>query len=312
MYYDYSKILSYNALINFLIGERGVGKTYGAVKFVTSSFIKKQEQFAYIRRYKSDLKASCETFFKSVSDNDEFPNHELKFSRGKFYIDNQIAGFSMTLSTAQDLKSSNFDGVKNIIFDEFIIDEGQKKYYLQNEVHVFLNLIETIARMRNIRIFLLGNSGNLITNPYFLYFDLTLPYNSDIKTFKNGLILLQYMKNEEYRIEKSNTRFGKLVQGTPYEQYAIENQDIRLNNRSFIEKKKSTSKFYFAFIYNGHTYGVWEDYHEGKVYVSSDYIKNTPYMFVFSLSDHNENTLLINSFNKYTCWKFFLNNFNLR
>ena len=58
MYYNYNKILTYNALLNFLIGERGVGKTYGAVKFVTKQFIKKNEQFAYIRRYKSDLKSS--------------------------------------------------------------------------------------------------------------------------------------------------------------------------------------------------------------------------------------------------------------
>ena len=89
---------------------------------------------------------------------------------------------------------------------------GQKKYYLHNEVEVFLNLIETIARMRNVRVFLLGNAGNIITNPYFLYFDLNIPYNTDIKTFKDGLILVQYMKNEEYRKTKSMTRFGKLVE----------------------------------------------------------------------------------------------------
>lgn len=61
----------------------------------------------------------------------------------------------MTLSTAQDLKSSNFSKVKYIIFDEFIIEEGQKKYYLNNEVFIFLNLIETIARLRDVKIFLL-------------------------------------------------------------------------------------------------------------------------------------------------------------
>lgn len=51
-----------------------------------------------------------------------------------------------------------------------------------------------------------------ITNPYFLYFDLKLPYNSDIALYKNGLILVQYMKNEEYREIKKKSRFGKLVE----------------------------------------------------------------------------------------------------
>lgn len=128
----------------------------------------------------------------------------------KFYCDDSICGYAMKLSTAQDLKSSNFNKVKTIIFDEFIIEEGQKKYYLKNEVFTFLNLLETIGRMRDIRVFLLANSVT-ITNPYFIYFDLKLPYNSDIVTYKNGLILVQYMKNEDYRKEKKKSKFGQLV-----------------------------------------------------------------------------------------------------
>lgn len=72
-----------------------------------------------------------------------------------FIVTEKFVGYAMTLSTAQDLKSSNFSNVKYIIFDEFIIEEGQKKTYLKNEVFVFLNLIETIARLRDVRVFLL-------------------------------------------------------------------------------------------------------------------------------------------------------------
>lgn len=92
-----------------------------------------------------------------------------------------------------------------------LLKNGQKKYYLNNEVVIFLNLIETIARMRDIKVFMLANPANIYTNPYFVYFDLSLPFNNDIKLFKDNLILLQYMKNEEYREEKRKTRFGKLV-----------------------------------------------------------------------------------------------------
>lgn len=286
------------------------GKTYGAVKFVTKQFIKKNEQFAYIRRYKSDLKQSVSTFFTSVINNKEFPKNNLSSKHDKFLCDGNICGYAMTLSTAQDLKSTNFDNVKTIIFDEFIIDEGQKKYYLHNEVETFLNLIETIARMRNIRVFLLGNAGNVVTNPYFLYFDLSLPFNNDIKTFKNGLILLQYMNNEEYRKAKSQTPFGRLVAGTSYEKYAIENQDTHIN-KNFIEHKQATSKFTFAFIHENETFGVWFDYLQGKVYVSKDYIKNTPYIFATTLKDHTENTLFLSSAKKYNCWKNFIENYQL-
>lgn len=310
IYYNYNKILSYNALLNFIIGERGVGKTYGIVKYVTKKFIEKQEQFAYIRRYKSDLRKSVPTFFTSVINNNEFENHNLSSSKDTFRCDGDICGFAMTLSTAQDLKSANFDKVKYIIFDEFIIDEGQKKYYLKNEVFTFLNLVETISRLRDVKIILIGNAGNLITNPYFLYFDMNLPYNNDIITFKDGLIALHYVKNLKYRETKQATKFGKLVAGTSYEKFAIKNEDVRMNT-TFIEKKKQNAKFNFAFVYNGITYGIWFDNKLGKIYVSNDYEKNTPLIFSCTLSDHTENTLLLKSIRTYRCWKFFIDNFQL-
>lgn len=61
-------------------------------------------------------------------------------------------GYACSLTSAQSLKSVNFNRVKNIIFDEFIAEDGR---YLSNEVHKFLSLIETIARMRDVRIFML-------------------------------------------------------------------------------------------------------------------------------------------------------------
>ena len=194
--------------------------------------------------------------------------------------------------------------------DEFIIDEGVKKYYLSNEVEVFLNLIETIARMRNIKVFLLGNAGNLITNPYFLYFGLSIPTQNDIRTFKDGLVLVQYMKNDEYRKKKQETKFGKLVSGTNYEKFAILNQDNKINN-DFIEKKKATSRFNFAFIYQGAVFGVWFDFQEGKIFVSSDYYKSSPNIFALTTRDHTENTMLMKSINKYQCWKKFIDNYEI-
>lgn len=216
----------------------------------------------------------------------------------------------MTLSTAQDLKSANFSKVTTIIFDEFIIEEGQKKYYLSNEVIIFLNLIETIARMRDIKIFMLANPANIYTNPYFLYFDLSLPFNNDIKLFKDNMILLQYMKNEEYRTAKRQTKFGKLIAGTSFEDYAINNKCLN-ENKNFIEKKSGTAKFSFAFIYKSEYFGVWNDFANGKIYVSFDYDKNSPFIFATTLDDHSPNTLLMSRARKYNCWKIFIENFNL-
>ena len=177
MYYDITKILTYNAFINILIGERGVGKTYSVSKFVTKQYINKKYEFAYIRRYKSEISKSARHFFDALKVNNEFPKHELLVKGSTFQIDGLTAGYSMPLTTAQSLKSVNFSKVKYIIFDEFIVENGRNNY-LKNEVEIFLGLIETIARMRDVKIFMLGNAVTQF-NPYFMFFNLTLPYNND-------------------------------------------------------------------------------------------------------------------------------------
>ena len=237
-YYNYDRIISYNALLNMLVGPRGIGKTFGATEFVVNQFIKKKHEFVYLRRYKTELSKSAKNFFSAIVKENKFPNHTFDVHGLNFKIDDNIAGYGMTLSTAQQLKSSNFPNVKTIIFDEFLIEPGQG-HYLKNEVFAFLGLIETIARTRDIRVIMLGNSVSEI-NPYCLFFDISIPYNNDIKLFKDGMILLQYIRMSNFQQAKKETRFGRLVAGTEYESYAIENNFID-ESKLFIEKKSGQS-----------------------------------------------------------------------
>ena len=288
IYYNYNRIVSYGSLLNMLIGERGVGKTFGASELVTNAFIKKRRQFVYLRRYKSELAKSSKKFFSALIKENKFPDHQLEVKGSTYYIDDEVAGYSMTLSTAQQLKGTNYDQVYYIIFDEFLIEEGQG-HYLKNEVFSFLGLIETIARMREIKVFMLANAVSEI-NPYFLFFNLSLPYNNDIKLFKDGLILLQYMKNEKYRQAKKETKFGKLISGTDYEDYSVNNKFYD-ENKNFIEKKSGNAKFSFSFIYKGNILGVWIDYDNSKMYISNDYLNNG-LVFATTTEDHSPNTML--------------------
>ena len=156
MFYNYNKILSYNALLNFLVGERGVGKSYGAKKFVINQFLKKKYHFAYIRRFKTELmQKDLNKFFNKVQK--EFPEVELKVKNKDFYINNELAGYAMTLTEAQNLKGTEFDSVRTIIFDEFIIEDNVH-HYLKDEVFNFLSLCETLSRLNDFRCFLLANA----------------------------------------------------------------------------------------------------------------------------------------------------------
>ena len=58
IYYNPERIISFNALLNLIIGERGVGKSYGFKTFAVKRFLNKHKQFAYVRRYETDLAES--------------------------------------------------------------------------------------------------------------------------------------------------------------------------------------------------------------------------------------------------------------
>ena len=228
MYYNPDDTLSRNRLFNFVVGPRGAGKTYGAKKRAIKNFIDKGEQFVYLRRYDTEMPQSqMRNFFDDIME--EFPDHEFKADRGLFRIDKEIAGWYFPLSKAVMLKSVPFPHVSLIIFDEFIIGAGAYRY-LQNEVVTFLEAYSTISRDRDIPVLFLSNAVTF-ANPYFLYFNITLEKGQKRKLKKD--IQLELVSNPAYISHAKQTRFGKLVEGTEYGSYAMDNEFL-LDTESFI------------------------------------------------------------------------------
>ena len=298
IFLNFNKILSYGSFLTFVLAERGVGKSYGAKKFIINHFKKTGKQTVYLRRYNKELqeammKKSIPIFFDQVKD--EFPDDKLSNSKELLYCNKKVCGYGIALSTSNILKSATFEGVDTIIFDEFIIDKGCY-HYLQNEVTAFFELIETVGRLRNIRVLCLGNAIS-ITNPYFMELNLGLPYNSEYKIFKRDdkgqpLITVYYGMNLKYRETKKSTRFGQLIEGTTYGKYAIDNEMLR-DSKAFLGKKTKDSKFFFILKLNGKNVGIWIDYKLTKMFLSYDYDPNCPIVFSINSQDHDENTILI-------------------
>ena len=317
-FYSLDKVISYNIPVNIIITERGYGKSFSVKEYVINKFLKKKESFMYIRRYENEIKSVFEhgsldnpkDFFDDLKD--KFPDHNLETKNRKFYIDGTVFGYAKRMTEAQDLKSSSYKNITTIIIDEYPIEKG-KRYYLPNEGMILLGMFDSIIRNKSaseVKIFILGNAvEGLEYSPLFMFFDLKLPYGKkDIKLFKENTILLQYATDSEFRKERSETLIGKLAKGTPYEQYAMQNQILDKNN-DFIEKKKGSSQFSFAFIYENKFYGVWNDFKESKIYISKDYDPSSPYIYAVTTKDFRPNTLLIKSASKYRHWKFLLDNY---
>ena len=288
LYYNPNKLLSYNRILNFIIGARGIGKTYGYKKFCINRFLKHGEQFIYLKRYKTDVKG-VEQFFDTVSQ--DFPDSTFKVKGRELYIDDKLAGWVMPLSSWQSVKSREFPNVCTILYDEFLLEKSSKQSYMQDEPKALLNFMDTVIRNRdNARCICMSNAVSVV-NPFFLYFNLIPNIDKRYNAYES--IVVEIPDSVDFTEERKKTKFGKLIDGTDYGDFSLGNEFVN-DSQVFVEKRSKESKFQFSVVYNGMTIGVWVDTEKGLLYLSNDYDPDTKKVFALSTDDLNENVLLMN------------------
>lgn len=287
MYWDINKTLSYNKLFNFIIGNRGGGKTYGTKEWCINRFKKYHEQFIYVRRYDSELKLIKERYLDDIKDSFE---KDITFKKpNKFIFDDEIMGYCFALSQAAHIKSNSFPAVQTIIFDEFLPE--QNSHYLREEVFAFLNFYETVARLREVRVFFLANAIS-IANPYFSFFHLSCPFQTNIMS--NGDCLVELVADNDYIQMKESTRFGQLIKNTEFANYSIKNEFI-LDHNSFVEKMKGNCSYKFTIAYKGNLYGVWFSKDKNSYWLSTKVEESSSYILSTTIQDHAPNRIDMNT-----------------
>ena len=304
MWYDKTELLSHHTLLNLLGGGRGTGKTFAFKEWAIRDGIKNDKQFVWVRRYKDEIRAMKEDFFKDVASKFPKVNFEIKgsSSKGKFFADGKQIGYYLALSTAIINKSADFSKVDKIIFDEFLI-MGNTYKYLADEVIMFLELMDTIFRpvrfidktmIKPRGAYLIGNNTT-IANPYFLYFNVK-PFKQRFYVDKKRGLTVEMWHNKAFEEMKTNTPMGRLIQGTEYFDYNIKNEAM-YDNDKFIKPKAKDSEFYCAVDYNNKTYGFWIDWRQGEMYVNYQYDPSSYSHYSLTKEDHSINTFLIKSSN---------------
>lgn len=298
-YWNIPQTVSHNCLFNYILGIRGAGKTYGLLKYEIERYQKTGARFLYVRRTDEELKKLTTQkrgrIFNHVQV--EFEGYDLWAESNVLHIDKEVCGYAQALSTARKMKSDALDNVRDIIFDEFIIDTTtSQQRYLPDEVTAFLELYESIARPGtrdyDVRCWFLGNAISS-TNPYFDYFDLKMPYKTDIWKMNDSLV--QLVAPPELIEAKKNTRFYKMIEGTAYAAYASENKFLR-DNAHFICKKPRDAEYQFTLSYMDNMIGIWRSYKEGRYYVSDNIDKQCRIVYATTTDSHEPNTLLMRGF----------------
>ena len=310
IYYNFNRLMSYNGLFNFVLSPRGNGKSYGAKERVIKNFIKNKEQFIYVRRYKTELKKK-HLFFDDIRD--KFKEHKLEVKGNIAYCNGEVMGYFIPLSTSRTEKSTSYPNVSTIVFDEFVIGKGNLRY-LEEEVETFLDLYETVARLREllgkkpVKVLFLANKVSVV-NPYFIYFNCVPKNDERFQVFKNGNIVIEQFTSESFINEKYKTRFGQLIKGTQYGNYAIENESLTDNMNFVLDKKPKNIEFLFSIMFKGREIGIWINYKEGFCYVCKDIQPSSKQRFVLTKEDMDFNYIMYNKLRNFFLFREFGNYF---
>lgn len=193
-FYDGSELLSRSKYkIFFSLGGRNIGKSTFWQRFIIRHFIKDNEKFIIIVKYKDDLSMFAANYFSQKWMNDFYPDYEIMFKRGKYYIrlksvktDEEdmktgwkLCGYALALNMNASIKSTTtFQDATNILFEEFMPLEdkyiGSKKDPLK-EPRLLTSVYQTIARgekgkhTRKVRLICISNNYTM-NNPYFTYY----------------------------------------------------------------------------------------------------------------------------------------------
>lgn len=193
MYLDFSKIwgMLNGQFYKFMaiIGGRGIGKTYGAWKYILEQYRKgnwnNKSRFMWLRTTDNALKKLKENNGQKVCSYESLKNkyhvrvytvgsniyiRDIKGYEGNSFSDDNPdwelwkkshpgdhVGYLYAVSTFYDLKGTQYEETKLIVYDEVNRERGEKKTFDQS--YAFTNQIETIARTRqDIRVLMFGNT----------------------------------------------------------------------------------------------------------------------------------------------------------
>lgn len=279
----------------FMIGARGVGKTFGALKYALDHDIK----FILMRRtqtqvdlIKSDdlspfraleqLGNKYMTTVRNINKNITGIYHMSFDPEAQDYVpDSMPIGYIMALSTVSNIRGFDASDVDLLIYDEFIGEKHEKP--IRSEGTAFLNAIETIARNRELqgrqpmRVVCLANSTDL-ANPIFIELKMIticekmIKERQDFKVLPDRDMSIYILNRSPISLKKAQTSLYRMAgSDSDFSQMSLENQ---FNQEYFGQVKSSSLKEYRPLVTVGEI-SIYKHKSQRRWYVS-DHASGSP------------------------------------
>ena len=274
MYYNGVNAINSNCPICFSIGSRSTGKSFFWKRYCIKNYIKKGEKFIYLRRNVVDCDISNRTFFDDIGQ--KFSGYSCVAKDHEYILtkngNSECCGYFFALTEVSKIKSVALESVTTIFFDEFLPENNRylKPMDPTYEPNLLLSLYFTVARGYNKPIrdnVLLICAANMISlyNPYFSFFKIDLTrVNKQVVNY----VYAERVENEAIKDIINQSKFGKILSGTSYGSYAVDNESLFRFDRH-ISKVPAKSKIFCAlFCYMW--YLVFYD-DTGNIYIKPGY-----------------------------------------
>lgn len=218
--------------LNFIIGGRGIGKTYGTLDYIINS----GKTFIYLRNTETQLQ-ECATDFGN-------PFKRWNTDHGKLFLikserrhcmiydftdeeNPKLRGYAAALSTFSNMRGVDLSDVELVIFDEFI----ERRTLSFQQFEAFANFYETVNRNRELlgedplQVFLLSNAQKL-DNPILAGYGVIPRIEQMLKkeqTFYLDDDIYIELPRSAVSEAKANTVNYRLTKNTSYYQETIDN-----------------------------------------------------------------------------------------
>lgn len=247
-YLDFNYIVNHSLTYTAVVGGRGIGKTFGRIKYVIDQGIK----FIFLRRTQTQIdmiKNDDMNPFKALLDvlGDNYAVVTKKLNKnitacykavrdadGILQPAGPVIGYLMALSTVANIRGFDASDVDYLIYDEFIGEKHERP--IREEGSAFLNAIETIARNRELKgkkplkVIMLSNS-NMLANPLFIELQLVtecermLNKGQTIKSLPARDLTLILLNTTPISEQKAQTSLYKLAgRDSSFSKMALDNE----------------------------------------------------------------------------------------
>lgn len=300
-----------NGELCFVLGAKGIGKTFGLRLKCIERYLKARELFCEICRTNAERDEVSRGYFDKLQSVGFFKDYIFKTEKSAGYIapippegekpEWSLICYFVSLTNFQREKKRTFMKPKRFIYDEAVIDTKDRYHrYLKDEYLILANLLDSISREQpgeqyQYYVYLLGNAVDL-TCPLLRAAGINKLPAFGYSWYKDKTVLLHYVEPWDSKERQTRTLVGRMLAGHEESKVIFDNVFADTTGKE-VMKKTPNAQFKFGIVWGKMHYGIWIDAKRGLWFITSRIPKGSKNVYTLTKRDSTINYQMIKKAN---------------